>query len=187
MATVLRKWYDLTMARVRSYWLGLLAMAAGCHHSVAPSVPPTSPALDAAPVAMAGTTTAAPTPATTCLDPHIDAVARLGSPVEPRVADFDHDDEADVMMRGAGMYEYPYALYRIHQGCGEFVGTIEAFMIDCAYGKTTSGMCDLSVDTWLMHGDRKRCRWRFVGSAYQDTGDCQDIMGPRKDKIPRTR
>jgi hypothetical protein len=41
------------------------------------------------------------------------------------------------------------------------------------------GMRDLSIDTWLFHGDRSRTRWRWTGQTYF-AGPSETILGPRR-------
>ncbi|MBP9088750.1 MAG: hypothetical protein KBG15_21685 [Kofleriaceae bacterium] len=101
-----------------------------------------------------------------------------------QVIDFNDDDQPDVVFQIGGRSDEMNLLYVMDRGCGQFVGAIRAFMLGCAYSAKPTAMCDLSVYTWLMHGDRKRCRWTFSGGEYIALADCQDIMGPRKSKQP---
>lgn len=165
-----------------------------------PVVPTTSPVVGATtsePTTPIGGAAAAPTtaPATpvaaspSCLDPRRDAVTRMQLAPDTKfddnqTIDFNHDGQPDVIVQIDGGREEMHLLYVMDRGCGQFVGAIRAFMLDCAYSATPPAMCDLSVDTWLMHGDRKRCRWTFSGGRYVELSDCEDIMGPRKSKRP---
>ena len=124
-----------------------------------------------------------PPPAPACVDPVADARARLGAApaqeIEPLTdpPDLDGDGRPDVILRSRGGFESTHLLYA--GSCARFVGRIEAFMLGCD-GHVAHGMCDLWVDTWLMHGDCLRSRWIFDGNAYQRIGDGELVPGPRK-------
>ena len=46
------------------------------------------------------------------------------------------------------------------------------------------GMRELSIDTWLYHGDRKRMSWLWTGHTYSSPGRGEDIPAPTR---PRRR
>ncbi len=99
---------------------------------------------------------------------------------DSQAIDFNQDGQPDVVVQIDGGREDMHVLYVMDHGCGQFLGAIRAFTVDCAYSAKPRAMCDLSVDTWLMHGDRKRCRWVFSGGKYALTTGCDVIVGPRK-------
>ncbi len=123
------------------------------------------------------------------MDPIADARTRLGAAptlaLEPITdpPDLDGDGQPDVVLRSPGGRESTHLLYVVAGSCARFVGRIEAFMLDCD-GHVIHGLCDLWVDTWLMHGDRLRSRWTFDGTAYQRIGDGELVPGPRKPPRP---
>jgi len=45
--------------------------------------------------------------------------------------------------------------------------------------KTGVGIRDLSIDTWLFHGDRRRTLWSWDGRGYR-AGFDEEIPGPRR-------
>ena len=119
-----------------------------------------------------------------------DGRARLGgSPtlvLEPIAdpPDLDGDGHPDAILRSPGGRESTHLLYIVGAGsCARFVGSIEAFMLGC-HAPPFHGLCDLWVDTWLMHGDRLRSRWTFDGSAYHRIGEGELVPGPRKSPRP---
>lgn len=73
-------------------------------------------------------------------------------------------------------------LYLRRGACLTLVATIDpqgtvAFV---SVAKEGSGMRDLSIDTWLFHGDRKRSHWRWVGGRYESVGREETILGPHR-------
>jgi hypothetical protein len=158
-----------------------LVMATACDATATRKLPATTAvrATQTVPI-----TTPPPIAPSACVDPTADAARRLklsaNDSIERTEIDLDNDAVADAVVRVPGGREYPHLLYRMNHGCGEYVGTIEAFDLGCAYDVRPLSMCDLHVETWLMHGDRKRCRWHFVNDAYSATSDCTVIIGPRK-------
>ncbi len=142
-------------------------------------------------------TTPVPTPTTTpsiagpavpsCVDPQRDAITRMQLTADTKfddsqAIDLNQDGQPDVILQINEGREDMHLLYLMDHGCGQFVGAIRAFMLGCTYSAIAKGMCELSVDTWLMHGDRKRCRWVFSGGVYVELSECEDIMGPRKSR-----
>ena len=43
----------------------------------------------------------------------------------------------------------------------------------------STGYCDIWVETWLMHGDRKRTIMVYGEGGYQASGEGELIPGPR--------
>jgi hypothetical protein len=75
-------------------------------------------------------------------------------------------------------------LYRLGPaGCATLVATIDpggpsAFS---SIGKLQQdGMPELDIETWLMHGDRRRQRFRWSGDHYTESGPAEEIPGPRR-------
>ncbi len=122
-----------------------------------------------------------------CVDPVANARARLAGAsaatleLDPHPPDLDGDGAADVVvLEGDRAREPWHVLYvRTSAGCSRFVGQIRAFRLACGDGRD-HGLCDLWIETWLMHGDRLRSRWTFNGTTYVQLGDGEVIPGPRK-------
>ena len=123
-----------------------------------------------------------------CVEARADALARTQASPEARVVeermDLDGDGNPDeVVVIGSGR-EPPHFLYVLSGGCGRFVGQIEAARMGCR-DTNHDGLCDLWVETWLMHGDRKRCEWHASHGLYppydpSQASVCQDVPGPRR-------
>ncbi len=78
-------------------------------------------------------------------------------------------------------------VYRRRGNCFEAIATLElearvAFVQ--VLDTTHSGMRDLSIDTWLYHGDRARSTWSWSGGTYDSFGRPEEIPGPSR---PRPR
>jgi len=120
-----------------------------------------------------------------CVDPLDDARGRLHAGSASQLErdghppDLDGDGQVDVVVVEAGAREPVHVLYVMAAGCARFVGRVDAFMLGCSEGRT-QGLCDLWVDTWLVHGDRLRSRWQYDGRAYRKIGDGELVPGPRR-------
>lgn len=75
-------------------------------------------------------------------------------------------------------------LYRIDaKGCATFVTMVDtggplAFV---SIGEAPPGeMPELTIDTWLMHGDRRRTVFAWVSGRYVDVDPGEEIRGPRR-------
>ena len=129
----------------------------GCHRpAVQPQQQPATPA-------------AAPAPACAAVDP---ATSRSDA------KDIDGDGTPDLMVRG-------YRDLTIYLRRGDCYTLATKFEVNGRLAfihvveRKEPGMRDLSIDTWLMHGDRKRTHWTWVGRTYA-SGFEEDIPGPRR-------
>jgi hypothetical protein len=170
------------LATVAALVAALLGALAGCPATAGPTGAATgSPAARPARPAPA----VAPGPASPCVDPLDDARRRLGVEatraleLDAAPPDLDGDGLADLVVRAPGDREPPHLLYVRTRGCPRFVGRVDAFMLACD-GRGTHGLCDLAVDTWLLHGDRLRTRWVFDGRHYVAVDGAELVPGPRK-------
>ena len=150
------------MPAVIRIFLGVTALVAvGCH-AAAP------PANEAAPVIVAAV--AAPPAPGLCLAP--------GSEPEGLAADIDGDGAPDRIAKGSR----DVTVY-LHRGtCVTLLATIApngpvAFV--SLIERNGAGVRDLSIDTWLFHGDRRRTRWSWNGRTYRESGVAEEIPGPR--------
>lgn len=131
------------------------ALVAGCGR-------PVQPALVVSPVA---TSTAG------CLAP--------GSEPQGRDVDLDGDGTPDRLVSGYRNV----TLYLRRGGCFTMLATIDpegpvAFVhVNEPKG---AGIRDLSIETWLVHGDRRRTQWSWIGGAFQRSGADEEILGPHR-------
>jgi hypothetical protein len=72
-------------------------------------------------------------------------------------------------------------VYRLEH-CGKPVATIrtEGPLAFANMGKLENEMPTISIETWLMHGDRRLRRYVWTGKTYLQKGQDQEIMGPRR-------
>ena len=95
---------------------------------------------------------------------------------------------ADAVTRRAGFalgHDYREVhVYRLGPGgCGTLVASFDPegpFAFGSIREPARDGMPDLSIDTWLMHGDRRRQMFSWLGTHYVATGRAEDILGPRR-------
>jgi hypothetical protein len=117
-----------------------------------------------------------------CVVPTTDAMARLG--VEESALslrhdlDFNDDGQTDTIVRVQSGREPSHLLYIRQRGCIRFLDKIEAFKIGCE-SEQSNGYCILWVETWLMHGDRRRSTMSFADGSYKPTTEVEFIPGPR--------
>jgi hypothetical protein len=88
---------------------------------------------------------------------------------------------------GAFAFTHGYAdlkLYRIDvNGCASLVATIDAggpFAFASIDEAHPGAMPALSIDTWLVHGDRRRTRFAWLNGRYVQMGRTEEIAGPRR-------
>jgi hypothetical protein len=123
-----------------------------------------------------------------CVDPELDVAARekvaraqvKGMP-SPDV-DGGQDQELLILSTlSPASSSSSYSLYLREGGCARLINVITAFSVGCRFrsGEPERTPCDLDVETWLMHGDRKRCRWVYYGGRYSESYQCEEILGPR--------
>lgn len=123
-----------------------------------------------------------------CVQPRADALARLGpsaadAGIELRESpeDLDDDGTKDVILRVVGGQEH--FLYVTRGACALFVGNVRAAFLWVDETKH-EGFHDLSMDTWLFHGDRARRTVRFHAGHYDFEGAMLDpgelVPGPHK-------
>ncbi len=75
-------------------------------------------------------------------------------------------------------------VYRLGPGgCGTLITSFDAegpLAFSSVGEPKLDGMPDLSIETWLMHGDRRHQRFSWSGSRYVATGRAVEIPGPRR-------
>ena len=138
----------------------------GCHRSAPPvtiEVPPTA------------ASSAPRSGAASCVAP--DRVP------EGAAADVDGDGTPDRIVKG-----YNDVTIYLRQGdCFALLAKIDAGgpveFVD-VIEKKEAGVRDLSIDTWLFHGDRKRTLWTWSGQAYLSSGFEEEIPGPHRPRHP---
>jgi hypothetical protein len=67
--------------------------------------------------------------------------------------------------------------------CAKLVATIDTggpFAFASIEDAQPGAMPELTVDTWLMHGDRRRTHFVWLKDGYIDAGPAEDVPGPRK-------
>ncbi|HEY5924924.1 MAG TPA: hypothetical protein VIV11_24755 [Kofleriaceae bacterium] len=89
--------------------------------------------------------------------------------------------------KGELVYTHGYSelqLYRVDAaGCAKLVATIDTgdpFAFASVGEAQPGSMPEISVDTWLMHGDRKRRHFVWRSGHYFETGRVEEIRGPRR-------
>ena len=148
-------------------WLPIAVAACG-----GPSTPPIA---SPAPPPIATVPPDAPLDAPGCVAP-----MQAGFEPEENPPDLDGDGRPDVVLVDRGAREPTHLLYvRTTGDCTRPVGRIDAFMLGCSEGRS-DGLCNLWVDTWLMHGDRLRTTWSYDGTEYRKAGQGELVPGPRK-------
>ena len=150
-------------------FVGVAAIAAfGCQGAAQPAVqvPPvtiTSPAIVAA--------SSAPVATAPCVAP--------GDAPRGRDEDVDGDGTPDRIAKG-----YRDVTIYLRKGdCFTLLATIDPNGPVAFVGiveKEGGGVRDLSIDTWLFHGDRRRTLWAWDGRAYQASGGDEEIPGPHR-------
>lgn len=81
-----------------------------------------------------------------------------------------HDDTVDVYLRRGDCLALLTTIKP--EGRVAFVGVIDK--------KGPPGVRNLSIDTWLFHGDRARAEWSWTGYGYESRGPTEEILGPRR-------
>jgi hypothetical protein len=119
-----------------------------------------------------------------CVVPTTDALARFSELSESDLSlshdiDFNEDGQSDTVVRVNSGREPTHLLYVRQRGCIRFLGKVEAFDLGCEDDSLHNGYCDLWVETWLMHGDRRRSTMTYVDGGYMPTGETELIPGPR--------
>jgi hypothetical protein len=75
-------------------------------------------------------------------------------------------------------------LYRLGPGgCGTLVASFDPegpFAFGSIREPKRDGMPELGIETWLMHGDRRRQTFSWSGGRYVSTGPAEEIPGPRR-------
>lgn len=120
-----------------------------------------APAQDAEPLAAAGR----------CLTEEA-----LGAPVDH--SDLDGDGTADRIVEDARSLVF----YVRRGACFEPRASLplEGPLAFVFVSESGAGMRTISVETWLMHGDRRAESYRWSGTRYESTGRSEEIPGPRR-------
>lgn len=75
-------------------------------------------------------------------------------------------------------------VYRLGAGgCGTLVASFDPegpYAFGSIGEPKGDGMPELTIDTWLMHGDRRRQTFSWSGTHYVATGLAEEIPGPRR-------
>jgi len=74
-------------------------------------------------------------------------------------------------------------VYRLERGCATPIATIPIdgpFAFAFLGGEEHDGVPAISIETWLMHGDRKHRRFVWVGDRYVQHGRAEEIPGRRR-------
>jgi hypothetical protein len=135
----------------------------GCRHSADPA-----PSNGGSATAMSG-------PAATTTDAALKPCATPNG--SGKTEDLDGDGTPDLLVLG-----YREVEVYLHRGdCLKHVTTIDAdgrVAFVTVLPTAHAGMRDLSIDTWLYHGDRKRNDWLWTGHGYLSSGRGETIPGP---------
>ena len=100
----------------------------------------------------------------------------LSTPPDGQDADVDGDGTPDRIVTG-----FSDVTIYVRRGAGFVLFTkidAEGHVAFVHVVDKGTGVRDLSIDTWLYHGDRKRTTWSWVGGWYV-AGLEEEIRGPR--------